>query len=115
MTRPQEASFREAAAELDTLLAAASDGLVREGLSVVDESARTYHYKNQYLSWCVRLSTEWPIGYERAKITVSLTCNEPVEASDPPKVTARTVAEIFQIGQPSRVREVRESDVPWQD
>ena len=42
MTRPQEVSFREAAAELDTLLAAASDGLVREGLSVVDESARTY-------------------------------------------------------------------------
>ena len=114
MTRPQEASFRKAAAELDGLLATASDELLREGLSVVDESARTYHYKNPYLSWGIRLSTESVVGYERAKLTVWLSCNEPVETSDLPKVTARTVAEIFQIGQLSRVREVRESDVPWE-
>src|SRR6202008_543973 len=110
----QERSFRAAAAELDSLLSAASQDLSGQGLSVVDASARSYHYKNEFLMWSTRLSAEWVLGYERALITVVLTCCEPVEALDATKVTARTVAEIFQTGQFSRVREVHESDVPWE-
>jgi hypothetical protein len=113
MTSIQEAYFREAAAELDAMLAAASDWLVRERVSLVDHSARTYHYKNELLSWSVSLSIEWPVGYERAKITVWLTCNQPLDPAARPDVTVRTIAEVFQMSQLSRVREARENVVPW--
>jgi hypothetical protein len=103
--RGQDASaFRAVERELDRLVDVAMARLLASDVIVADESAREYHYKNELLVWTYRFQTSWPVGSERAQITVRL---QFVEFDEPPaliKVKLRMVAEVFQIGQMSRVR-----------
>ena len=110
---PQETAFREAEVALDALVAAASNELAAKGVEIADNSARTYHYKNQYLFWSTHFTETWQVGYERARVTVCVTCMEPAEVADAAEVSATTVVEVFQTGQRSRVRKERETQIRW--
>ena len=89
--------------ELDRLVGAAMPRLVASDVHVRDRSSRQYHYKNELLVWAYSFETSWPVGSERAQITVRLQFAEfdgPPELS---KIEVRTFAEAFQVGQISRV------------
>jgi hypothetical protein len=97
-------AFRTVERELDRLVEHAMARLLASDVRVEDESARQYHYKNELLVWTYRFQTSWPVGSEIAQITVRL---QFAEFDEPPaliKVEVRTVAEVFQVGQISRVR-----------
>ena len=97
-------TFRLVERELDRLVGAAMSRFVASGVHVHDKSAREYHYKNELLVWAYGFETSWPLGSERAQITVRL---QFAEFDGPPergKVEVRTIAEVFQVGQMSRVR-----------
>jgi hypothetical protein len=108
MTSEAENKFREAERQLDLLFREAEPVIAARGISVADDSARSYHYKNEYLSWRYRFETRQPRGSEIAKVWVVVSldeCNLTVL-----KVWRR--AEIFQPGQLSRWESTTEEQVP---
>ena len=109
-----EATFRTVERELDLLVDVAMPRLAASDVQVHDESARRYHYKNELLVWRYRFEKSWPVGSERAQITVRLQfaeCDGPPELR---KVELRSIAEAFQIGQISRVRKQDWRVVPYE-
>jgi hypothetical protein len=114
MTTPVESAFRAAEAELDAMVAAAVGMLSGADVEIVDNSDRTYHYKNQSLLWEFRFTATWSLGYEVAKVMVRLSCPEPAIAGEASSVVATTTAEIFQTGKQSRVRRKREMAIAWE-
>ena len=101
--RPEEAIFREVAAVLDSSLSSARTKLENAGIEIVDVSATTYHYKNHYLSWGVRLVVSSPQPFEDiARVTVHLSYGEPGSPTEHNPIDMVTWAESFQIGQHSR-------------
>ncbi|ADB15125.1 hypothetical protein Psta_0435 [Pirellula staleyi DSM 6068] len=93
-----EHQFREAEHLLDELLRREQAILIARGIVIVDESARTYHYKNDSLSWSHRFEIRQWRGSEVEKVWVVLSLDESNVVAL--RVWAR--AEIFQIGQASR-------------
>ncbi len=72
-----EAEFSRAERILDDLVKKAENSLVRTGIQIEDQSARTYHYKNDHLLWSYWFSREWPVDVETARVTVRLSYGEP--------------------------------------
>jgi hypothetical protein len=98
-----EDAFRATEARLDAWLRSARPALDAAGIRVRDESARTYHYKNDALSWRHALSREAVMGLETACVTVVLATGEPDAADAVAEVRVTSRAELFRTGQPSRI------------
>jgi hypothetical protein len=108
MTSVTEKQFREAERQLDELVRKDEAAIAARGIGVADESARSYHYKNESLSWRYRFETRQPRGSEIAKVWVVVSLDEWNVAAL--KVWRR--AEIFQLGQLSRWESTTEEQVP---
>ena len=104
-----EVVFRRVESILDELLEQAGEPLRVAGLRVDDHSGRTYHYKNDYLFWSHAFVKDWPVGLERARVTVCLDYAEPMRLEEPPRVRLSWRAELLQQGQTSSVDERGES------
>jgi hypothetical protein len=98
-----EAEFRRVEAILDGLLEQDEQRLRSAGLQVEDRSARTYHYKNQFLFWSHVFMKDWAVDVERARVTVRLDCGEPVQPGDPARIELTWRAELFRTGQVSSI------------
>jgi hypothetical protein len=107
-----EAAFREAERRLDALLTAAREALERDGVTIEDQSARSYHYKNQYLTWAVRLELTWQVSPERARVTVYIEHSELAHGRGAPELRVSRRAEVFQVGKTSRIDVRAERRVP---
>ena len=107
-----EADFRRVEAVLDKLLNAAEHELQLMGVRIIDQSARSYHYKNDYLSWSYAFQKDLPSGVETASVTVRLTYDEPMQSGQTPHIHLSWTAEIFQTGKISRIRNQSEHLCP---
>lgn len=97
---------------LDSSLALARPQLESMGLEIVDESAATYHYKNHYLFWGVRLVASSPQPFEDiARVTVRLSYDEPGLPTEHNPIAMVTSAEVFQIGQHSRFFDEKQATI----
>jgi hypothetical protein len=103
-----EARFREAERQLDELLRRDEGLIAAHGITIADESAREYHYKNAYLSWCYRFEIRRARGSEVEKVWVLVSLNE----HDPTSLRVLSRAEIFQVGQLSRWENTTEELMP---
>lgn len=97
--RAAEARFRSVEISLDTELDRAISDTPE--FSVRDLSERTYHYKNQVLTWSYQIVRDAPMNGETAWISIFLTYTEPLDDNDDLTVLVRS--EIFGLGQLSRV------------
>ena len=101
-----EERFRAVEQVLDRLLAEDTSAL--NTLTICDLSGRTYHYKNQYLSWSYQFSQDTPVDYETKRISVDMTFVEPVDLEKEDVVTVFIRSELFQQGRASRIDEKSE-------
>ena len=103
MPSPTETAFREVEQVLDPLIIDAVEQFKEHDVTITDESARTYHYKNQFLSWSYRFESQRPYrGPEIASVTVSLTWDEPAFVDVPREIRVWSQAAILQIGKVPR-------------
>jgi hypothetical protein len=79
---PAEARFREVEAILDSKLEEYRKDKASPGILFQDQSARTYHYKNQFLSWSWRFIRDTPLDGETARVSVSIYYGEPFNGKD---------------------------------
>ena len=111
MNENAESCFREAERSLDGILAREREAIEALGFSIADQSARTYHYKNETLVWCywfeLRRRRERQ-DLEKFSLAVSL------DEFAPSVVKLRTCTELFQIGQSSRWNKTEESEIALQ-
>lgn len=98
-----EAKFRNTEKILDQLLKTEEQPLLAQDVKIEDRSARTYHYKNQYLFWSHSFRKEWLVEAERACVTVHLSSGEPIQSNDPPIVKLDWRAELYSQGKESRI------------
>jgi hypothetical protein len=107
--RHEEAIFREVETELNSLLSSARPELESSGVEI---KAQTPDPRD-YLSWDVWFTKSWsgPVGHELAQVTVLLSCMEPVPGKEDVEVRLWAAAEIFQIGQLSRIRETSDTKI----
>jgi hypothetical protein len=103
-----EKRFREAELQLDELLRRDEAVIAARGITIADWSARTYHYKNDYLSWSQWFEIKRPRGSEIEKVWVTVS----LEEHDVGVVEVRRGAEIFQIGKLSRWQSATEELLP---
>lgn len=103
-----EKRFREAEHQLDELMRRDEAVIAACGITIFDESARAYHYKNEYLSWSYRFEARRARGSEVEKVWVLVSLDE----HDPASLRVWRQAEIFQIGQLSRWRGTTEETLP---
>jgi len=96
-----EARFREVESLLDQKLSEVRGNLISSGVAMYDLSARTYHYKNQFLSWSWKLVRETIADGETERFSVFLTYMEPLPDRDGLDVLVRS--EVFHQGQISRI------------
>jgi hypothetical protein len=108
-----EIKFREIEQALDAAVRKAEARLQALGVHVEDRSLRQ-HQHGEYLSWRYQFTRAWELELETAQVRLSLSCGEPVNASDPAELRVWRCAEQFRPGQPSRIREVSESALPVQ-
>jgi hypothetical protein len=94
-----EARFRQVERVLDKHLSSLRSNT--PDIVVRDLSARTYHYKNQVLTWSHHLVRDREDNGETKRISVLLTYSEPIAGED--DLAIRVRAEIFQQGQLSRI------------
>jgi hypothetical protein len=107
-----EESFRRVECVLDALLAAAKEQLRSADVQIEDKSARTYHYKNQYLFWDHGFLKEWRVEAERARVTVRLAYGEPLHLDAVPELEISWRAELFQQGHESRIDKRGKQQLP---
>ena len=106
----QEQIFRASEARLDLLLAQAMSQLGEHSINCEDDSVRSYNYKESYLSWSARFFRTWPQDIFTCQVQVQVSCRQPVQASDEPRVTVKFRAEKFRTGQRSSVDQVAEHE-----
>lgn len=103
-----EKRFREAERRLDEMLRRDEAVITARGIIISDWSGRTYHYKNEYLSWSYWFETRRARGSEIEKVWVTVS----LEEHDVGVVEVRRGAEIFQIGKLSRWQSATEELLP---
>lgn len=103
-----EKLFREAERRLDELLRRDEAVIAGRGVTIADESARAYHYKNECLSWRYRFEIKRARGSEIEKVWVVISLDE----ADVTAVKVWMRAEIFQVGQFSRWQSTTEELLP---
>ena len=109
-----ETKFRRIESRLDELVSRAEPDFRAVNVRVGDCSARN-HYKGDYLFWSHSFLKEWDVGVERARITVRLFYNEPLNPEDPTEIESSWRAELFQQGQQSRIDKRSESTISLAD
>lgn len=103
MPSPTEKIFREIEQVLDRLIDDTIAQLKEQNVTITDESARTYHYKNPFLSWSYRFESRRPYrGPEIATVTISITWDEPATVEAPREIRVWSQTVIQQIGQVPR-------------
>lgn len=110
MSSEAEANFRDVERQLDDALRKDRAALAAEGIDTVDESQRSYHYKNQYLSWSLRFESRCSRGSEIEKVWGRLSVFE----GSPHIVKVWQRVEIFQIGARPRWENSVEREVSLQ-
>jgi hypothetical protein len=103
-----EKQFRDAERQLDELLRRDEVVIAASGITITDESAREYHYKNEYLCWSHRFETRRARGSEVEHVWVLISLYE----HDPSSLRVLRRAEIFQIGQLSRWQDTTDERLP---
>ena len=107
MISDAEKRFREAERKLDELLQRDEAIIAAGGISITDESARAYHYKNDYLSWRYSFEARRARESEVERVWVVLSVHE----DDEEALRIWRRAEIFQTSKLSRwestIEEVR--------
>jgi hypothetical protein len=88
------------------------NGIVVQGAA---PGGRTYHYKNQFLSWDERFVRDKMHDFETERVTVALTYMEPADLAAEDSVSVLVRCEIFVPGQMSRVDHKTGYDVPLDD
>jgi len=106
-----EAAFREVEGRLDDVLRRDAAVIAAHGVSIADDSARTYHYKNAYLVWSHRFESRRARETDIQKVAVAVTLVE----GDVATVTIRRRAEIFQLGKLSRWENTVENRRPLEE
>jgi hypothetical protein len=109
-----EASFRHIEPSLDEMLEQARASLVNKGIVLHDDSNRSGAggHDFAYFTWSFHFEKREDYGSEIKRATVRLYYREQLMEEDPQTIEVTSVAEIFQIGKQSRVREVREMIYP---
>lgn len=111
MNENAESRFREAERGLDAILVREREAIEALGISIADQSARSYHYNNETLVWCYRFELRRcreRQDFEKFSLAVSL------DEFAPSVVKLRTCTELFQIGQSSRWNNTEESEIALQ-
>lgn len=105
-----QTAFAEASRVLDAQLERARSKLAAEGVTVEDKSIRSGFDKSGFpcFLWSFWFERRKPLGSEVASVAVELAYQEPLDVGGNREIQQRLVAEIFQIGQLSRIR--RESN-----
>ena len=98
-----EQQFREIEKILDGMLRESEGQLRSSGIQIIDQSARTYHYKNDHLFWSYSFQKEWLVEVERARVTVGMSYGEPVRPNDAPEIKVSWRAELYRQAQVSRI------------
>lgn len=93
------------------MLRRAEAAIAARGLNVSEWSARTYHYKNEYLRWNYSFETRRPRGSEIEKVIVTVSLDE----GEPGAVTVWWRAELFQVGSLSRWQSAVEMRLSLED
>jgi len=106
----QEQIFRASEARLDLLLTQAMSQLSEHSINCEDDSVRSYNYKESYLSWSVRFFRTWPQDIFTCQVQVQISCWQPVQSNDEPRVTVKLRAEKFRTGQRSSIDQVAEHE-----
>lgn len=96
-----EQIFRGIERRLDCALNTAAPQLNELGIAVRDASCRSYHYKNQFLSWEQSFTREHDVDLQVARAEVQLTYMEPIEAVQPPEVKVSCRSQLFRQAQES--------------
>jgi hypothetical protein len=108
---PGESKFREIEQGLDRAVRKSEAQILALGVTAQDRSLRQ-HQRGEYLSWCFEFTKSWELDLETARVRVSLSYQEPVDASDDAEVRVWRCAEQFRPGQLSRIRQVAERALP---
>lgn len=106
-----EKQFRGAERRLDELLCRDEAIIAARDVTITDDSARAYHYKNEYLSWRYRFESRRARGSEVEKVWVVVS----LEEGDVATLRVWRRAEIFQVGQSSRWQSTAEGVRPLED
>jgi hypothetical protein len=104
------AQFRDAERQLDDALRRDRATITASGIEVIDDSARTSHYKNGYVSWSLRFESRCARGSEVEKVWGTVSVHE----VDPTIAKVWRRAEIFQIGAHPRWEKTDEREMPLQ-
>lgn len=116
MNSPTENAFRRVEQILDRLLQDALIQLNDEDISATDESAREFHYKNQFLTWSYRFESRRTYrGPEIALVTLRIRFDEPLNLDETHDVKIWMRCEVFQIGQLPRWEHTDEFAMPLAD
>ena len=108
-----EASFRSVEQRLDAMLEIARARLEREGIALSDISNRSgFDGGFPAFAWGFRFVKREDFGSEIKRATVRLEYREPALEGEPQMIEDTFVAEIFQIGKQSRVRETSKMVYP---
>jgi hypothetical protein len=108
-----ESSFRPIERMLDAMLKEARTLLQRKGVAVRDGSNRSgFGHGYSYFVWAFNFEKREDYGSEIKRATARLWYFEPALKGESQRIEVTSVAEIFQIGKPSRVRETTEMDFP---
>jgi hypothetical protein len=110
---PGEIKFREIEQTLGAAVREAQARPQTLGVQIDDRSLRQ-HQRGEYLSWAYEFTRSWALELETARVRVSLSYGEPVNAWDSAEVRMWRCAEQFRPGQLSRIREISESTLPVQ-
>jgi hypothetical protein len=108
---PGELKFREIEQALDGAVRESEARLLAFGVTTQDRSLRQ-HQRGEYLSWCFEFTKSWELDLETARVRLSISCQEPVDASDDAELRVWRCSEQFRPGQLSRIREVTERAFP---
>lgn len=113
MSSQTEATSREVEQILDRLITDTIAQLKEHNVTITDQSARTYHYKNHFLSWSYRFESQRLYrGPEIALVTVSMTWDEPAVVDASREIRVWSQAAILQIGKVSRWKHIIEQGYP---
>ena len=105
-----EASFRPIEHSLDAMLEQIRASLVNKGIVLREDSNRSGFGGHSYTTfrWSFHFEKREALGSEIKRATARLNYLEPIMEEDPQTIEVTSLAEIFQIGKQSRVREIRE-------
>lgn len=88
--------------------------LLAENIEIIDNSARTYHYKNDHLFWSFSFIKKWAVDLETAQVTVLASYYEPASQSEKPLINLNKHIEVFSQGKELRISEREKLQIPME-